>query len=170
MINIQKLFSNKPLIFVVRYSYYIIAILTVGISMLKLDPSSSVIIKFMTGRPYIWTNYLYQSGIPILGRGVVKELNPETILPQYGSSVDNYFLFLLLNLGWIGFFFFGHLYYFLFKKLQKTNQNKLILMVVFFLLYGFTEEVTLIPSINFTLTFLFIHYLNPHYFQNTNTE
>ena len=165
LLDVRKLQKHKVILRLTRYGYFILAAFSLFLAYgAGRDPYHPVTL-LLTGRPYIWHSYLTWTGVPLLGAGGVPPLPEEFVLAQYGQSVDNYFVYLLLGFGWICFVLLGLLYSRMFRKMEQAGRMELIFVSAVMLLYGLTEEANMIPSTNFSLVFLFAPFFNANYFQ-----
>ena len=151
----KKLYKHKFLFKIGRYSFFIIAIFSIFLAYKYGTNAEDPVTIMLTGRPSIWYTYLNQ-GIHLFGTPL--NVSPSDFFAQYGSSLDNYYIFILIYFGFVGFMAIGILYYKLLKYLENRENIKLYFIVIAFLVYGFTETNTMIFSINFTHAFLFLPY------------
>ncbi|MDR2655989.1 MAG: hypothetical protein LBC56_08015 [Oscillospiraceae bacterium] len=163
LISEEKLSRMKVLLVGARFLYFILGGMSLFIALQFGPDVNSAVTKLFTGRPFIWYHYI-ELGIPLLGSGEPPAMPKEFILPQYGMSVDNYYIYILISFGWVFFVLQGVFYYLAARQFEKSGKVKFIVAMAAFLAYGISEELTIIPSINFSLIYMFIFYINPEYF------
>ncbi|MDR2654490.1 MAG: hypothetical protein LBC56_00230 [Oscillospiraceae bacterium] len=161
--DLDKLGKHKFIINICKIMYFMLSAFSYILAMRFGRPSDNAINKIMTGRPYIWSLYM-SHGIKLIGTGRKIAVPDSQILPQFGTSFDNYFLYTLHCYGLIVFVCIGILYFIMIQKMEKNGQFNMILAVMAYLLYGCTEANTLIASTNFTLIYLYMSFINPDCF------
>ena len=166
--NVEKIMRAGVVRRLMPYAFFILAAFSVGLARAFMNPDTAVN-RLMTGRPYIWSTYL-SYGVPIIGTGTKVILPDSVIIPGYGVSLDNFYIYMLHCYGWLPVLLIGVFYWFLFKKLDHYGQHLTALVVLAFLIYGVVEVAPLMISINFTLIYLFISHFNPTFFSRANIE
>lgn len=93
--------------------------------------------NILSNRPYYWNLYIENDMMfSLFGHNMNKIW-----------YVDNFYLYLLIELGIVGFLIYDLLYYFSIKKIK--NDYKLSLILLIFLTYGLFETNVIIGSIQF---------------------
>lgn len=131
-LNYKKIISWLPLLFFC--ASYLLAI-KIGIS------KNNDINILLSNRPYLWNKIIENGNIfTLFGSNVSNEL-----------YLDNFYLAIIYRCG----LFLSLLYYFiLIFGVKHINNNKIIVAIFIFMIYGLAESNTIIGSINFTLTLL----------------
>lgn len=98
---------------------------------------SNKISEALSGRPYFW-NYYLQNGklISLFGKNKIE-----------GMYLDNFYIYMLVQLGLIGYTIYFILYYNSIKILKKDIRYLVIIFT--FLLYGMFEANVIIGSVQF---------------------
>ena len=101
------------------------------------DNRTNIISRLLSGRPFFWDYYIENGTMfTFLGNNRVSNM-----------FLDNFYLYLLVQLGIIGYLIYFVIYYSSLKKLSK-NYKYLIIATVF-LIYGLFEANVIIGSIQF---------------------
>lgn len=138
----KKILNNK--FFRIFIDNFII-ILTIGTFLLCLlfgHSLSNRVSALLSGRPYYLKSYL--------DKGMVFSLFGHSDISGY--VIDNFYLFILIELGIFGFF----VYFFIYKNGIKKSlySKKYILIYLVFCIYGLAETNMIIGSINFLFPIL----------------
>ncbi len=169
LINESWIKRRKILLFIGRFMFFIMSIISIGISILCGKEITNKVNELLSGRPYIWHTYLNDKVrlIPTPGKIGLEE---SQIVDQFGQSIDNYYIYFLVRYGIILFIIIGIIYYAFFKNLQKNGQIKLYVITIFYFIYGMVETNTILVSINFVLIFIFSIYFNKNYFDKNYSK
>lgn len=147
-----------------KYTFFMLTVLSLGLAFAGGNPNNSLN-RLLTGRPYIWNRYLAH-GIPVINFGQTAEMSATDLLPQYGDSLDNFFIDTLLQYGWLLFVLIGISTVYLMWKLEEAGQVKLYFIVFVYLCYGLTESSFMIASLNYSTALTMALFFNHRYFQN----
>jgi hypothetical protein len=161
LINEQKLLNHRWIFKIFNSSFFLLSAVSIILAKSFGENANNWVNQMLSNRPYIWNQYLKLS-INLIGAS--SGYNSFTAQNMY--SVDNYYIFILVNYGLLPFLMVGYLTYNLMKDLFNAKRAKLYIAVTAFLIYGITETNTIIPSINFTLCFLYVEFMNRSYFSD----
>ncbi len=124
---------------VLPYMFFIFTIISIGVAIIYGNNNSNYISTALSGRPYYWNYYIENGSIlSLLGGNSVN-----------GWNLDNLYIYLLVELGIIGYIVYSLIYYKSLKQLKTKKDNKLLLIIFIFMIYGLTEMNVIIGSINF---------------------
>jgi len=115
----------------------VLTIISIFIAKLYGNDLDNNISNLLSQRPNLW-NYYIKNGymLSILGKGI----HPDYIM-------DNFYLFLLVEMGITGYFIYFIIYY---KSLKHLRHDiKLLIIILIFYIYGLTETNIIIGSIQF---------------------
>lgn len=158
-----KLLQYKWLFKFFDLSFFLFSLLSVFLAKTFGNDINNPINALFSNRPHIWSQVL---DFPIKIIGASPGSNNFILLKHY--SIDNFYIFTLVNYGIIPFLIIGYLFYKLLGNIYCSKDVQLYFTVVAFLIYGIMETNTIIPSINFSLCFLFSQYINKNYFSKTD--
>lgn len=140
-IIIFQLFSKKVVRFklnkILPYVILILTILSIWLAKTYGNDLENNISDMFSGRPYYW-NYYLENGkmFTILGKNQIEDV-----------YLDNFYLYMLVELGIVGYMIYYMIYYNGFKKIYMNN--KMVVIIITFLIYGISETNVIIGSINF---------------------
>lgn len=117
-------------------------------------------VSILTGRPLIWHQYL-QDGVKWFNFSGEQVIQENDSLSAFGTSLDNCYLYTLVQIGIACSIFLSIVYYLLVKQLQKDFEYKLLFIALLFFLYGFSETNSIVPEINWILLLLYSSYFWP---------
>lgn len=134
--NIREIFKKC-----LPYMFVCMTVLSMIIAKLYGYSTDNFVSEALSSRPYFWNLYLSNMNIfSLIGNNVVENWH-----------IDNFYLYLFIELGVIGYI----IYYAIYRKSIKILKNfneKLILIIFVFMIYGLTETNVIIGSINFAFT------------------
>lgn len=139
LVLIRKVFVNKKIKNIVPWLFLLFTVISVFMAIILGNKWNNPISILLSRRPYYW-NYYIENGdlISFIGSNRIQ-----------GFFLDNFYMYLLVELGLIGYIIYFVIYYLSLKKL-KYNYRYLIIITVF-LIYGIFEANVIIGSINFLL-------------------
>lgn len=150
----QRIVKMRVVYFLLPAAYFIMTILSVAMAYLSNSGRLSNLSLVMTGRPIIWYRYL-QTGISLLNISGDKVIQSDEALSAYGTPLDNFYLYVLVQLGLLVALYLGVIYFLFIKKIQQLRNYKLLFVILIFFLYGLVEGNVLIPEINWTLLLMY---------------
>lgn len=154
----QRMMKTRIVRFLLPFGYFIMTFFSVAITYLSNSGQLSDLSLVMTGRPIIWYRYL-QTGVSLLNVSGDKVIQADDTLSSYGTPLDNFYLYVLVQLGLLVALYLGIIYFMFIKKLQHLRDYKLLFILLIFFIYGFVEGNVLIPEINWTLLLMYSPFL-----------
>lgn len=125
---------------ILPYTMVVLTIISIFIAKLYGNDLDNNISNLLSQRPNLW-NYYIENGymLSILGKGI----HPDYIM-------DNFYLFLLVEMGITGYFIYFIIYY---KSLKHLRHDiKLLIIILILYIYGLTETNIIIGSIQFVFS------------------
>lgn len=120
-----------------RFAFIVYTIISIFIACKFGGEIKNVANEILSKRPYFWNLYIENDDMfTLFGHNLCSNW-----------YVDNFYLYLLIELGIVGFVIYGLLYYFSIKKIKSDYKLALILLI--FLTYGMFETNVIIGSIQF---------------------
>lgn len=134
---IKKILNKYKFEKILPYIMVILTITSIIIAILYGENFDNNISNMLSGRPYYWKYYI--------DNGHMFSIVGKNISPDY--FLDNFFLFLLVELGIIGYLIYLVIYY---KSLRNLKRDtNLLLVILVFYIYGLSETNVIIGSIQF---------------------
>lgn len=132
--NILIRFRLKDILPYLMLLFTVVSILLAIYYGYSLDNTIS---QMLSGRPYYWNYYIEKGSLlSIIGKNEI-----------VGYYLDSFYIFLLVELGIIGYLIYYMIYYKSLKLLREDT--KLMLIILVFFIYGLTETNVIIGSIQF---------------------
>ncbi len=129
--------NSMKLKIIMPYIMLILTAISIFIAVLYGQNLQNSVSELLSGRPYLWNYYIVNGYMfSILGKGI----NSQYIM-------DNFYLFLFIELGLIGYLIYFIIYYKSLKILKYDS--KLLIVILLFYIYGLTETNVIIGSIQF---------------------
>lgn len=130
--------QNK-IIKLMPYMMLIFTIISVIITVIYGKEHTNAISNLFSGRPYYWNYYVENNMLfTLFGKNKV-----------IGNNLDNYYLYILVELGMLSYIIYTIIYYNYFKKNSNILERKEIVIALVFFIYGLCEANVIIGSINF---------------------
>lgn len=133
----RKIFTKKLIKKIIPALFIIFTIFSIMLAMFYGESKNNKISQLLSGRPYYW-NYYIES---------------ETLITPFGDNkaegyfLDNFYIYLLVQLGLIGYMIYFIIYY---KSLKKLDYDyRYLIIATVFLIYGLLEANVIIGSIQF---------------------
>lgn len=145
----------------VRNAFLIFAAISLLMGFLGSNPDSSFN-QLLSGRPYLF--HLFLENTKLINLSGSAAIDPNLVPSNFDPTLDSMYILLITYYGIIP---AGVMAYLFNRNLTIIVQKKLNLffyVTMFFLIYGFMESNTLVPSITFIMPFLYITYFNNDYF------
>lgn len=120
---VSKKINERNFTKIAKYSFIILTIISIFITFRYGDDFSNSINKILSGRPYYWKQYATSGKMfTVLGKNYVSNI-----------VLDNFYLYLLIELGIIGYMIYCVIYYKSTSLIKNKNYN---IVLVCFLIYG----------------------------------
>ena len=137
---LSKKFKLKKLVKILPIVLVLLTFLLIIVSGNNQEDAANY---FLSRRPYFWNKFMHESnGLALFGSTAYES-----------TFVDNFYMFIIFGLGIYGIIVYSFIFY---KGSKNIIDKKLLVVILTFTLYGFTETNTIIGSINFTLA-IFIY-------------
>lgn len=138
ILHIARKFLKKNIIKrMLPFCFIIFTIISIYIAITYGDSTSNAVSTFFSGRPFYWNKYIKNGTIiSMFGKNRIS-----------GYNLDNFYIYILVELGMIGYFIYGYIYIASLKRLSLSVRYTVVLLV--FLIYGLTEANVIIGSIQF---------------------
>ena len=134
---IKKIFTKKSVKKIILIFTVILTILSIIIAIKFGSDINNNITKILSGRPYYWNYYINNGTIfTLFGHNKVE-----------GIYLDNFYMYMLVEIGFIGYIIYIYIYYISLKKLNFDY--RCLIIITIFLLYGLFEANVIIGSIQF---------------------
>lgn len=138
----QAMIDKKITRFLINNGIIIFTLISIVTSILFGDDLTNNISQLFSGRPYYLKYYIKNNlAFSLLGGNYTAEY-----------VLDNFYLYLLVQLGLVGYFIYYKIYNEGMKKIG--NQKDYIITFLIFCLYGLLESNVIIGSINFLFAIL----------------
>lgn len=143
----------KKMVWKIVYAIGILAsfvsVLSIAIATKWIDASSFN--ELFSGRILLMQRYFTYYGLTLFGQRIATG----TSAHQYGlSTLDNSYVYMLLNYGVILFALFIYYFIRLIISYRKNNRSQGLAIIILYALYGFSETVTIRFVYNYSLIFL----------------
>lgn len=128
---------KKSKSYLLKNIFLIFTVFSILIAYLYGNDLTNNISRLLSGRPFYWNYYItHNKMFTIFGNNKTE-----------GYYLDNFYIYLLVQLGIIG----TYIYYKINKiSISKLSQDRIFIIILLtFLIYGFTEANVIIGSINF---------------------
>lgn len=140
---VDKIHNSKIVSVFVKYSYIILLVISIGISIIYGNIYENSVNMILTGRPYYWNYYISNYQLSLTGIDILNKM-----------PLDNAYLTYLYDYGIICFILFA---YITFVSQKSIIKNKYILLAfLVFTIYGIFEN-NFIYHYNFMLTLQMIY-------------
>lgn len=137
LVLLRKLFKNKYIKKIIPIAFLLFTIFSILLAVFFGDNRTNIVSSLLSGRPFFWDYYIENGKMfTFLGDNLVKNM-----------FLDNFYLYLLVQLGIIGYLIYFVIYYSSLKKL--SNNYKYLIIATVFLIYGLFEANVIIGSIQF---------------------
>jgi len=136
-----KIFDKKYLKLLVKCSFIILSVLSLGLCYIyahKYLPAIKLN-SILSNRLYWWTFYLKNYDLNLLGNKLFIPNAITKYLGRYYLSIDNAFIYTLLEYGILIWVFYGLMFYLTFIKMYKEKEYYLIGIMVVLMLSGLME-------------------------------
>ncbi|HIT71553.1 MAG TPA: hypothetical protein IAD08_06525 [Candidatus Scatovivens faecipullorum] len=121
------------------YMMFIFTIFSIIVTIRYGTDSKGMISRFLSGRPYYWNYYINNDLLfSLFGKNKIE-----------GYFLDNYYLYILVELGMISYIIYSSIYYIYYKKIGNNLSRKELIIALVFFTYGICEVNVIIGSINF---------------------
>lgn len=133
----RKIFTKKLIKKAIPVLFLILTIFSIFLAMFYGENRNNKISRILSGRPYYWNYYVEnETLITPFGNNIVEE-----------QVIDNFYIYLLVQLGLVGYIIYFIIYYVSLKNLNYDY--KYLIVATIFLIYGLFEANTIIGSIQF---------------------
>ena len=135
----RKIFTKKLIKKIIPIMFVLLTVISILLAVFFGNDVNNIMSKLLSKRPNFW-NYYVENGtlISLFGNNKVE-----------GEFLDNFYIYLLVQLGIIGYLIYFIIYY---RSIKKMKFNyKYLIIVMTFLIYGLFEANVIIGSIQFLL-------------------
>lgn len=133
----NRFYKKESIEKIAPYMIFICTIASIAIAVVYGNDLKNSVCKFLSGRPYYWNDYIERGKlISIFGKNRIG-----------GYNLDNFYIYMLVELGALGYVIYSYIYYTSLKLLKFDHRYVVILMIFF--LYGITETNVIVGSIQF---------------------